>query len=104
MKWNTKEKEMLVSAFLCIKTRTEMQRFLRDILTLSEINELSKRLQTACMLNDSIPYTTIEKRTSFSSTTIARVAKWLKNGTGGYKIVLAKIHHQNKTHVGNGLF
>jgi uncharacterized protein YerC len=46
------------------------------------------------LLSQKIPYSEIEGRTGFSSTTVARVAKWLNNGGGGYKAIINKLHHQ----------
>lgn len=91
--WNEKENKQLLKAILSLKSETEAKAFLRDLLTSSEIVECAKRLKTAQMLIDKVPYSTIEIETGFSSTTIARVAKWLSSGKGGYKLILNKIHH-----------
>ena len=34
----------------------------------------------------------IEKETGMSSTTIARINKWLTNGMGGYRLILKRIY------------
>ena len=49
------------------------------------------------MLNQKIPYSVIEKETGLSSTTVARVSKWLNKGMGGYKLMLRKSgnHHNS---------
>jgi len=93
MDWNTKENKDLIEAVLAIENQDEAKRFLRDLMTEGEIQELSKRLKAAKMLTDEIPYLVIEKETGLSSTTIARVAKWLNGQGGGYKKILNKIHH-----------
>ena len=80
-----------------------MRDFLRDILTEKEIIETAKRLQAAEMLLQNIPYSVIEKETGFSSTTVARVSKWLNTGEGGYKKVIDKLHHNNSTQLRRGL-
>ena len=43
------------------------------------------------MLDKKISYEKIEKETGMSSTTIARVQKWLTNGKGGYKLMLKRL-------------
>jgi uncharacterized protein YerC len=43
------------------------------------------------MLAKQLRYTEIEKKTGMSSTTIARVHKWLKEGMGGYQIILKRL-------------
>ncbi|MBI3366025.1 TrpR YerC/YecD, partial [Candidatus Roizmanbacteria bacterium] len=54
-------------------------------LTEKEIKEFTNRWKVARMLDKRIPYEEIEKETGMSSTTIARVNRWLTNGKGGYK-------------------
>lgn len=43
------------------------------------------------MLAKRIRYSKIEQETGMSSTTIARVHKWLKKGMGGYKLILERM-------------
>lgn len=103
MNWKTVENKRLVGAILSLENTAEAERFLRDLLTESEIVEFAKRLKTAEMLSENIPYSVIEKETGFSSTTVARVSKWLNSGMGGYKEILSKMHHHNPTKLGKGL-
>lgn len=94
-KWLNKDTAELFSCILNLKNTDEAKRFFRDLMTADEIVEFGKRWKTAQMLNDKIPYSVIEKNTGLSSTTVARISKWLNNGTGGYKLMLAKTkkHH-----------
>lgn len=103
MNWKTKENEELVEAFLSLQSREQAERFLRDLMTEGEIIEFAKRLQTAEMLSAKIPYSTIERETGFSSTTVARVSKWLTSGTGGYQEIIAKMHHRPYSKLEKGL-
>ncbi|MCK9345400.1 MAG: YerC/YecD family TrpR-related protein [Candidatus Pacebacteria bacterium] len=96
MTWKTAENQKLVEAILGLKTADETERFLRDLMTEGEITEFAKRLKAAEMLADKVPYLTIETKTGLSSTTVARVSKWLFNGMGGYKIILNRLHHHPK--------
>lgn len=59
--------------------------FLRDLLTEPELTEFSQRLVIAQLLANGISYKEIEKETGASSTTIARVGKYLKWKNGGYR-------------------
>lgn len=93
MNWNTPNKQQLVQAFLSLETADEVRRFLRDLLTESEIDEFAKRFQAAEMLAAKVPYTQIEKETGLSSTTIARVSKFLAGKEAGYSAVLEKLGH-----------
>jgi|ERR1700690_1480645 len=93
MDWKKIENRRLVRAILSLKTADEAQRFFRDLLTAREIEEFAKRLQTAEMLAENVPYSIIEMRTGLSSTTVARVSKWLNGKQGGYRSVINKLHH-----------
>jgi len=103
MDWNSKQNETLIQAILALKTEDEAKRFLRDLMTEGEIEEFGKRLKTAEMLTNNIPYSVIEESTGLSSTTIARVSKWLNGKQGGYKRILNKIHHSNSIQIRRGL-
>lgn len=81
-----------MDAFVLLKTRDEAQRFLRDLLTEQEILEFANRWQVAQMLYSAVPYLEIAKKTGMSSTTIARISRWLKQGRGGYRLMLSRIH------------
>lgn len=65
--------------------------FLRDLLTEAELIEFNQRLIIAYMLEQGISYKKIEEDTSASSTTIARVSKFLQGKFGGYKKFLRYI-------------
>ena len=97
MDWNSKENRRLIRAILGLKTSGEVGNFLRDLMTTKEIEEFGKRLQAAELLSEDVPYTTIKKETGLSSTTIARVSKWLKGKEGGYKSVIKKLHHSSRS-------
>lgn len=95
MNWKTGQNKDLAKAFLALKNIGEAQAFLRDLMTEDEIKEFANRLKAAQMLSQKIPYSSIVKNTGLSSTTIARVSKWLKGKQGGYKTILARIHRRN---------
>lgn len=95
MNWRLPENKRLVESILALKNEDEAESFLRDLMTESEIEEFAKRLKAAEMLSSNTPYSTIENETGLSSTTIARVSKWLNSGAGGYKKIIARIHHHD---------
>ncbi len=104
-KWDNQKTEDLFKAILALKNVSEAKKFFRDLLTEAEIIEFGKRWQAAQMLKVKIPYSQIEKETGLSSRTVARVAKWLKSGMGGYQLMLKrlKIHHRNPSLFGKRL-
>ena len=89
--WNNRHTDDLARAFLTLKTAAEVKSFFRDLLTEEEIIEFGKRFEVARMLDANIPYTDITKATGLSSTTIARVSRWLRRGKGGYNLVLKRL-------------
>jgi TrpR-related protein YerC/YecD len=91
MNWNTKENQEFTKAILALQNTAEAEAFLRDLLTEGEIKEFAKRFKVAKMLYKGVPYSEIEKETGFSSTTVARVSKWLNNGQDGYKTIINKL-------------
>lgn len=86
------EKE-LFEAIFSLKNVEECQKFLRDLLTEAELKEFANRWKVAQMLDQKIAYKEIEKQTGMSSTTIARIQKWLTAGTGGYKLMLGRLKY-----------
>ncbi len=97
MKTNNKT-DNLYRAILALRTEKEAQKFFRDLLTEPEIREFANRWKVAQMLNQKIQYEIIEKETGMSSTTIARISKWLNDGMGGYKLMLKRLKNNSKNH------
>jgi len=97
-KWYNKNTENLFEAVLALKNIEEAKSFFRDLLTESEIKEFSKRWQVAQMLNQGISYSIIEDETGLSSTTIARISKWLNGNIGGYKLMLNRLDNTTLSH------
>lgn len=64
--------------------KSSVRDFLRDVMTEKEIREMASRLEAARLLQLGTSYLEVNRVTSLSSRTIARVSNWLTNGTGGY--------------------
>ena len=94
--WNNPKSTELFKAILQLKNISEAKKFLRDLLTEKEINEFANRWRAAQMLAVKVPYTSIEKETGLSSTTVARISKWLNKGKGGYKLMLKRTKSLSK--------
>jgi TrpR-related protein YerC/YecD len=86
--WETKEMRDLFDAMLVLETRAEVERFFRDLCTLSELEAMAHRWQVAKLVEKGMPYLEISERTGASTTTVTRVAHWLKHGEGGYRLAL----------------
>lgn len=87
----TKEVKDLFQAILTLKNKKECACFLRDLLTIEEIKEFSRRWQVAKMLAKKLSFSKIEKKTGMSSATISRINYWFHHGMGGYKELLKKV-------------
>ena len=88
--WHTAALDELCDAFLALRTRDEIAAFLRDLCTLSELEAMTHRLQAARLLASGVPYATVAERVGTSTTTVTRVAQWLRRGEGGYTLVLER--------------
>jgi TrpR-related protein YerC/YecD len=110
--WASKKNKQLSEAFLALKTTDEVEYFLRDLMTESEIKEFANRLEAARMLSRDAQYASIIEQTGLSSTTIARISKWLKGSLGGYRLVLSRLspskisntNHHTPSKIGKGLY
>ncbi len=93
--WDNSKTENLIRAILALNNIGEAKKFFRDLMTEEEIIEFGNRFRAAQMLNNKISYIKIAQETGLSSTTIARVSKWLNNGMNGYKLILRRLqaHH-----------
>jgi len=101
--WADKKNMQLIDAILTLKNSDETKRFLRDLMTEVEIKEFANRLEAARLLTRDTQYGAIIEKTGLSSTTIARISKWLKGPLGGYRLVLNKLHHGNSSKLEKGL-
>ena len=81
----------LFDAILSLETRSELEAFLRDLCTLSELEAMAHRWQVAQLLDRGLPYHEVARRTGASTTTVTRVAQWLRHGEGGYRLALDRL-------------
>lgn len=86
--WQSPEIDELCEAIASLRSPEETRRFLRDLCTLSELEAMAHRWQVAQLLEQGLPYLEISRRTHASTTTVTRVAHWLRYGEGGYRLVL----------------
>jgi TrpR-related protein YerC/YecD len=85
----------LFKAIRSLRSVAEARRFFRDLLTDDELSMLSRRWQVVSMLSEGLHYREIEERTGMSSRTVARIARWYKEGPGGYRLALTR-HRRKK--------
>ena len=88
--------DALADAFLLLKDRDEAKRFLRDLCTFAELEQLAHRWQIVRLLEQKVAYLDIAERIGTSTATVTRVAQWLRHGTGGYQTVLERTLRREK--------
>ena len=88
--WQTREMKELFDAIRSLKSRTELEAFLRDLCTLPELEAMAHRWQVARLVESGMTYAEIAERTGASTTTVTRVAHWLRHGEGGYRLALER--------------
>lgn len=96
--WSQENTEQLAQALVSIDKKTDMQNFLRDVMTEKEIIEISARLEAARMLKAGNTYIEITQKTKLSSRTVARIRDWMQNGAGGYATIINQIE-EHHTHI-----
>jgi TrpR-related protein YerC/YecD len=88
--WRTPQLKKLAKTFLSLKSQTDMENFLRDVCTLEEMAEMSRRWEAVLLLDADVSYREIAKKTGLSTATVTRIAHWLNHGEGGYRAALRK--------------
>ncbi len=86
--WETDDTRDLLRTIVSLKTVDEAERFFRDLCTLSELEAITHRWQAVQLLDRGLPYHEVSRRTGASTTTVTRVAHWLRHGEGGYRLML----------------
>ena len=86
--WRTPEMEELFATISSLQGPEELEAFLRDLCTFSELEAMAHRWQVAQLVDEGLSYVEIAKRTHASTTTVTRVAHWLRHGEGGYRSAL----------------
>ena len=86
----------LADAVLLLRDRDDAKRFLRDLCTLAELEQLTHRWQIVRLLEQKVSYLDIAERIGTSTATVTRVAHWLRHGTGGYRAVLERTLRREK--------
>jgi TrpR-related protein YerC/YecD len=88
--WPTKEHRELFGAVASLRNPDEVEHFLRDLCTRSELDAMAHRWEVAKLLSEGLPYLEVARRAQASTTTVTRVAQWLRNGEGGYALALRR--------------
>ena len=83
----------LPDALLALKSREDVEAFLLDLCTPAEVRAFEERWRVAQLLDQGeLSYREIAETAGASTTTVVRVARWLKEMPyGGYRRVLDRL-------------
>ncbi len=93
MKYEISERDLneLSDAFLCLKTKNEIKKFLKDLCSTLELTNLVDRYKIAQRVYKGMPYRKISENLKCSTTTVTRVAAWVNQGKGGFQTVFERL-------------
>ena len=83
--------DKLFEAIKTLQVFSEYRSFFQDILTPSEFQAIKDRWTVAALLYEGYTYREINAISGVSITTVARVARFLSDGSGGYQIALERL-------------
>jgi TrpR-related protein YerC/YecD len=86
--WRTNETRDLFATILALQTQEEAERFFRDLCTIGELEAMTHRWHAARLIDEGLPYLEVARQTGASTTTVTRVAHWLRHGENGYRQAL----------------
>lgn len=89
--------DLLIEAFLSLKSEAELRAFLDDLCTPSELRAFAERFKVATLLDQGqMSYRDISEKTGASTTTVTRVARFLREMPHqGYRRVLDKLKEKS---------
>ena len=87
----------LFEAVATLESPEEVEIFCRDLCTLAELEAMAHRWQVVRLLEQGLPYLEISQLTGASTTTVTRVAHWLRHGEGGYRLALDRAKERAST-------
>ncbi len=93
---DTDDAVSLLDAIVALPDRGAAERFLRDLCTRRELEEMTSRWAVVRLLAEGVPYRAIRDETGVSTATITRINDWLRNGTGGYGEALERLAAEGK--------
>ena len=81
----------LIDAIVTLDDQGDAQRFLRDLCTSHELDEMVARWAVVRGLAQGTSYRALHDATGVSTATITRINDWVRNGTGGYSDALERL-------------
>ena len=88
--------DYLFKAILTLESVEDCYAFFEDLCTISEIQEMSRRIHAAKLLQTNHVYSDIASQTGLSTATISRVNRCLKYGSDGYVKAIEAVELREK--------
>jgi TrpR-related protein YerC/YecD len=88
--------DALFRAVVSLRDVEECRKFFKDLCTPAEIQALADRWQVVGLLQERLPYRRIHELTGVSVTTIGRVARYLEEGFGGYRLAWERLARRER--------
>ncbi|HEX7063079.1 MAG TPA: YerC/YecD family TrpR-related protein [Woeseiaceae bacterium] len=88
--------DALFGAIVSLRDVQECRRFFSDLCTPAELQALADRWQVVGLLEQRLPYRRIHELTGVSVTTIGRVARYLSEGFGGYRLAFERVARRQR--------
>ncbi len=86
----------LLDVFLALENKDEMKAFFRDLMSERDLREFAMRWEVAKMLDAGVTYEQIQEKTGAAMDTISKISRWLKEGCGGYKMMIERMKGEQK--------
>ena len=94
MNIHSESTDRLFKAILSLENVEECYAFFEDICTITELRDMSQRLDTAFLIDKGISYQKISEQIGVSTATISRVSRCLNYGAGGYRAVIDRMKEE----------
>lgn len=88
--------DALFRAVVSLRDVEECRKFFKDLCTPAELQALADRWQVVELLQEQLPYRRIHELTGVSVTTIGRVARYLAEGFGGYRLAFERLARRER--------
>ncbi len=88
--------DALCKALISLQSVEDCRNFLRDLCTPAELQALVDRWQVVELLEQGLTYRKIHDLTGVSVTTVGRVARFLTDGFGGYRVAIDQVSTPDK--------
>ncbi|MBQ9247010.1 MAG: hypothetical protein IJ171_00305 [Ruminococcus sp.] len=91
MNIHSESTDRLFHVILSLESVDECYAFFEDICTITELRDMTQRLDTAFLIDKGISYQKISEQIGVSTATISRVSRCLNYGAGGYRAVIDRM-------------